>query len=400
MALDDRLGVERIGAGDRLVPQLLDRVDGCGEHALVILDDEDVQRFGGGRIGRTGIGAGIGQRRRIGLRHGQQHRDAGAFAFGRMNLHLAVRLAAEGEDLAHPEPGALTRRLGGVEGVEHAFEHLRRHAAAGVDHLHRQRGGLFLLVGQGADRQRAMPLHRVARVDREVEERVLELLPVDPAGEAGAVEVERQRDAVADRAFDQLGEARDAVVDHDHLRPRRFGTRKSEQAAGQVGGAVCAVHRVRQVALRLFGRGDDQPLREFEPADDHREHIVEIMRDAAGELADRLHLLRLPQLRLGRLALAHLAAQRDVRLFEFGGARVDRRFELHRAVAFGPLLAPRGAAFALGADQRHRRRDRDHGRRGAEQRKEQDRLVEARAVGRRDAVALGEDRPFVTDQLG
>src|SRR6185437_13842874 len=31
---------------------------------------------------------------------------------------------------------------------------------------------------------------------------------------------------------------------------------------------------------------------------DHREHVVEVMRHAAGELADRVHLLRLPQLRL------------------------------------------------------------------------------------------------------
>ena len=34
-------------------------------------------------------------------------------------------------------------------------------------------------------------------------------------------------------------------------------------------------------------------------ADDAGEHVVEVVRDAAGELADGLHLLRLAKLRLG-----------------------------------------------------------------------------------------------------
>ena len=41
---------------------------------------------------------------------------------------------------------------------------------------------------------------------------------------------------------------------------------------------------------------------ELQVAADDLQHVVEIVRDAAGELADRLHLLRLAQLRLGRRA--------------------------------------------------------------------------------------------------
>ncbi|MGO7580484.1 hybrid sensor histidine kinase/response regulator, partial [Rhizobium ruizarguesonis] len=40
------------------------------------------------------------------------------------------------------------------------------------------------------------------------------------------------------------------------------------------------------------------PLGEIEVADDDRQHVVEIMGDAAGQLADRLHLLQLTDLRL------------------------------------------------------------------------------------------------------
>ena len=43
--------------------------------------------------------------------------------------------------------------------------------------------------------------------------------------------------------------------------------------------------------------------RQLQIAADDLQHVVEVVRDAAGELADRLHLLRLPQLRLGFGAL-------------------------------------------------------------------------------------------------
>src|SRR3546814_9799892 len=77
---------------------------------------------------------------------------------------------------------------------------------------------------------------------------------------------------------------------------------------------------------------------DLEPADDDREHIVEVVRDAAGELADRLHLLRLAQPRLGGLALGHFGAQRIVGTFKLGGARLDRNLQFGRAFAFGDLL--------------------------------------------------------------
>ena len=52
-------------------------------------------------------------------------------------------------------------------------------------------------------------------------------------------------------------------------------------------------------------RADDH----LQPADHRRQQIVEIMRDAAGQPPDRLHLLRLAERLLGPLALAHLGLQ-------------------------------------------------------------------------------------------
>ena len=57
--------------------------------------------------------------------------------------------------------------------------------------------------------------------------------------------------------------------------------------------------------------------RHVDIAEDDGEHVVEVVRDAARQPADRFHLLRLTQRLLGRFAPAHLllqplgAAQRD-----------------------------------------------------------------------------------------
>ena len=69
-------------------------------------------------------------------------------------------------------------------------------------------------------------------------------------------------------------------------------------------------------------------------AEDDRQEVVEVMGDAAGELADRFHLLRVAQLLLGGLALAGVADRPDenpaAAEVELADAEVDRK---HRAVA-------------------------------------------------------------------
>src|SRR3546814_2168270 len=94
-----------------------------------------------------------------------------------------------------------------------------------------------------------------------------------------------------------------------HFGAGGFRSGEGQQPPRQVGGAVGAVERVGEVALRLFGRIGKPALRQLEPADDDRQHIVEIMRDAAGQLADGFHLLRLAQLRLRLLAVDHLRSE-------------------------------------------------------------------------------------------
>ena len=66
------------------------------------------------------------------------------------------------------------------------------------------------------------------------------------------------------------------------------------------GAALGALHGVVDQPRELADRRGTRLLHQLEAAEDRHQQIVEVVRDAAGQLADRFHLLRLEQ-RLARL---------------------------------------------------------------------------------------------------
>ena len=62
--------------------------------------------------------------------------------------------------------------------------------------------------------------------------------------------------------------------------------------------------------LRMLSAGQTT-AREVERADHDCQHVVEVVRNAAGKLTDQLHFLHLTQLRLGGRSLGHLVRQRS-----------------------------------------------------------------------------------------
>ena len=106
-------------------------------------------------------------------------------------------------------------------------------------------------------------------------------------------------------------------IDVQQFRFERLAARKCQQMAGQDRGAVGADQRhVDGAAQSLSGAVlpvVDGPFGVVEIADDDRQKIVEVVRHAAGELADRVHLLRLIELLARRLqALLGFAPLGDV----------------------------------------------------------------------------------------
>ena len=174
------------------------------------------------------------------------------------------------------------------------------------------------------DVDRAAVRHGVARVDREVEDGELELVGVDARRRQAFREIEPQRDARPERALQQIDHALDQAAQVDRHGAQILLSRERQQALRQRGAALGALQRAvdQPVQPRIVGHALAQQI---EIAHHRHQQIVEIVRDAAGELADRLHLLRLPQLLLG------LFARGDF-LHQVGGALLDALFERRRQV--------------------------------------------------------------------
>ena len=140
--------------------------------------------------------------------------------------------------------------------------------------------------------------HRVARVDGEVHRCTCSSC----VGSASTAEHRRRQvDGQLDVLADQPPQHRCVDASHERveverLRRQHLLAAEREQLPRQRGRALASLLDQRRA------RGAAAPgLRQLEQQDaaapeDHGQHVVEVVGDAAGELADRFHLLRLAQL--------------------------------------------------------------------------------------------------------
>ena len=140
-------------------------------------------------------------------------------------------------------------------------------------------------------------------------------------------------DLLADEAAQQVLQFGQNVVELQHLRAQRLAARERQQLAHEARRAIGVLLDLHDVLEGRIGRpvvGQQQ----VGIADDGGQHVVEIVRHAAGELADGLHLLRLREALLQRALLGRVEREDvDVGLV---GAVLGRRDEEARG---GALLA-------------------------------------------------------------
>ena len=152
--------------------------------------------------------------------------------------------------------------------------------------------------------------HGVARVDREIDDHLLELALIDlDQAEVAAVN-DLELDILADKAAQQMRELGQHVGDVEDARLQGLLAREGQELAHQVGGAVGVLLDLHDVGEGRIARPEAQQQQIAEP-DHRRQQIVEVVRHAAGELAHRLHLLRLGELRLEALLLGGVDEVQD-----------------------------------------------------------------------------------------
>ena len=161
-------------------------------------------------------------------------------------------------------------------------------------------------------------------------------------------------DVAADRAVQQFPHVFDQRRQVDGLDLELLTAGESQQALRQ-----------RRATPRALQRGLDEPqglgivgevlAQQVEISHHRHQQVVEIMRDAAGQLADRLEFLRLPQLFLGTFALCHLGHHGDLHFPEFGRAFGDAFLEDFLLPKLPFLLQPTFRDIRGDADQTRRR---------------------------------------------
>ena len=114
----------------------------------------------------------------------------------------------------------------------------------------------------------------------------------------------------AQRAAEQVVHRFDQLIEFDALEVQWLTPGEGEQAVGQCRGAVGRGHRgVDETLGFIMAAGLDIALDQVEAADDPGQHVIEVVGDAAGQLAHRFHLLRLTQRFLRLFAAGHFLEQ-------------------------------------------------------------------------------------------
>ena len=180
---------------------------------------------------------------------------------------------------------------------------------------------------------------RLCRIDDQVDQRRLELVAVGKARPAGARRLARllddQRDLLVDAPNQQAAQSLDDGAHVGRARVEPLAAGEGEQLLDQPVGALRGEARLpnQQSGALAVPEPGRQPL---QIALDDGQHVVEVVGDAAGQLADRLHLLGLPQAllavaqcRLGLPARGHVGDHAERALGPAGLVALQMRRDQH-----------------------------------------------------------------------
>ena len=237
---------------------------------------------------------------------------------------LAVHEHASADPADNPvhggksESGALPQPFRRKEWLEHASEHVRRHAVAVVPepdldvitHGHAASRapatGAHVLADR-ADRDEAALRHRVACVDGEVDEHLRELAAIHEHVRQVGGHARLESHALADQPLQQSVDVAHHAAHVERLGAGDLLSAEGKQLVGHdrgvLGGAKDLLHvqpdggdiLALAARLRKIVRAVE---REAAEPDDRGEDVVEVVRDAARECSHSLHLLRVQKLLL------------------------------------------------------------------------------------------------------
>src|ERR1035437_1399513 len=141
--------------------------------------------------------------------------------------------------------------------------------------------------------------HGVTRVDGDIEQGRFELHLIRQTGRALRLDLERDADVLAQRAPQQFNQRWEQLVQIHAARTQHLPARERQHLARQLGGAPAGpVDGLQELQTVLVMPCLQMLLHHLQVALDHGQQIIEVVCNAACELAYAFHLVRLTKLRL------------------------------------------------------------------------------------------------------
>src|SRR5579872_4617219 len=254
----------------------------------------------------------------------QENAECGALAFDSVEIHESACLLDNAIDRRKAKSRAFAHFFGGKKRHEHLVADRLRYARPVIDkfdkHVVGGRHSLGVVAGAlcggdvgAAQLQMAAIGHGVARIDREVHDDLLELQLIDLDRPQVAAVHNLETNLLTDQPAQHDGKVAQHFAKIENLRAQRLLARKRHKMPHQAGRAIGALPDLHDVLERWIGRlvRVEQKIGREQ---DQIEHVVEIVRHAAGELADRVHFLLLDQPALELALLGRLQRIDDGRL--------------------------------------------------------------------------------------
>ena len=226
---------------------------------------------------------------------------------------MTAVLAHDAVHGGEPEPGAFALLFGREEGLEHARARRGVHTGAGIadgEEDIRARLGIDVLLGVRAvdlhlvrfDGEDAAVRHGIAGVDGEVQEHLVNLRRISTNRSQLRCQDRGELDLLSDQPAQHLVRVGDDLVQAQGPRLDRLPAAEGQELAGEVAGALGrAADLLEILAVGTVGREVEQ--HQIRVAENRRQDVVEVVGHAAGQGAEGVHLLRLPQLLFELLAL-------------------------------------------------------------------------------------------------
>ena len=156
----------------------------------------------------------------------------------------------------------------------------------------------------GLDGQPATLRHGVARVDDEVHHDLFHLAGVDAHERMRGLAGHGHDDVFADDAPQHRLDLSERDVQVDDLGLQHLAAAERQHLLGEVGGTHGGAGDLFGIGAPLVFR-IERVQHDLGVADDRGQQVVEVVRDAAGQAADRFHLLRVAQLLFEQQPLRH-----------------------------------------------------------------------------------------------